>query len=231
MRSQVAQWLATLIFLCFMSSRASADRAMARLLVEEGREIQVSAELEGDLDEALQRFQSAIDSDPDYLPAYRSALPLWLRSGKLGIAQGHLEGLTLRCDDCVFAWYGLGAIYRKQSRFGLAEQAYEVVLAKRPGDADAQYGLAISLTALGKASAASALERYLRLEKRASRARYRDRAQSILTELGGAVVYSEVVATLLSDAAKAGQNKRWAAYIMARTTAYLFSLGTGAPSR
>ncbi len=229
MRSQVAQVLATatLLCLCFMSSRSWADRAMARLLVEEGREIQDS----GNFEMALEHFQSAIDNDPDYLPAYRSALPLWLRSSKLANARGQLEGLTLRCDDCVFAWYGLGAIYRKQRHFGLAEQAYEVVLAKRPSDADAQYGLAISLTVLGKPSAVSALERYLRLEKRASRARYRERAQSILTELGGAVVYREVVTTLLSDAAKARQEKRWAAYIMARTTAYLFSLGTGAPRR
>lgn len=227
MGSRLPIALATLILLCLGPSESLADRAMARLLVEEGAQFQQ----DGDLDHALDRYESAILSDPDYHKAYRQALPLWLRADHLAKAQRQLESLTLRCDDCVFAWYGLGAIYRKQKRFELAEMAYEVYLNKRPGDADALYGLAIALAALRKDSAKEALQRYLRIENRSNRRVYRERAQTLLLKMGGSEkIQSRVVSELLVGAALARSKGDWGAFVLLRTVAYLFSPGGVPPS-
>ena len=63
------------------------DRAGARALVDEGR----SLELAGDPSEALDRFERAIASDPDYLPAYDRAAWLWI-----GWRRAEREGEELR---------------------------------------------------------------------------------------------------------------------------------------
>lgn len=50
---------------------ASADRAMARALVEEGQRLVAASQN----DAGLGRFERAMSEDPDYLPAYDAAIP------------------------------------------------------------------------------------------------------------------------------------------------------------
>lgn len=134
---------------------------------------------------ALERYERAMGSDPDYHTSYQLALPLWMRLNKLSTAQAKLEALTLRCEDCVFAWYALGALYRKRGRFDLAVLAYETYLSKRPNDPDAHFGLAVALGVRKDEQAVSVLRRYLRLERRPEREAFRQQAQRLLAELGG----------------------------------------------
>ncbi len=173
--------IAVATVLCFWPAPASADRAQARAFTAEG---QNRAE-QGFQTDALQLYERAIRSDPDYYQSYKLAIPLWMRLGKLKLAQARLETLTLRCSNCAFAWYALGALYRKVGRFDLAVLAYEFYLAKRPSDADAYYGLAMALGALKDKNAASVLRRYLKMEGRSNRAAYRKHARRLLVTLTG----------------------------------------------
>ncbi len=167
------------ILLCLWSVPAMANRAKARALTSEGQNLAEA----GKVEQALERYEEAMGSDPDYHASYGLAIPLWMRLGKLRSAQGRLETLTLRCRDCAFAWYALGAVYRKTGRFDLAVLAYKIYLAKRPADADAHFGLAMALGALKSAKAPAALRRYLRLETRPSREAYRGQAHRLLAGL------------------------------------------------
>lgn len=167
--------------LCLWPTRAIADRAQARALTAEG---QIQAE-RGFQEGALELYERAIGSDPDYHQSYELAIPLWMRFGKLRAAQTSLEALTLRCTNCPFAWYALGALYRKVGRFDLAVLAYEFYLAKRPSDTDAYYGLAMALGAQKDERAAAVLRRYLHLEKRSDRVAYRKQATRLLVSLTG----------------------------------------------
>lgn len=169
------------MLLCFWPSHAAADRAKARALTLEG---QNQAD-QGFQEEALELYERAIGSDPDYYQSYELAIPLWMRFGKLSAAQSKLEALTLRCSDCAFGWYALGALYRKVGRFDLAILAYEFYLAKRPNDADAYFGLAMALGAQKDKQAAAVLRRYLKLENRPERAAFRKQARRLLVSLTG----------------------------------------------
>jgi tetratricopeptide (TPR) repeat protein len=169
------------MLLCFWPSHASADRAKARALTLEGQ----NQAGQGFQEEALELYERAIGSDPDYYQSYELAIPLWMRFGKLSAAQSNLEALTLRCSDCAFGWYALGALYRKVGRFDLAVLAYEFYLAKRPSDADAYYGLAMALGAQKDKKTAAVLRRYLKLENRPDRAAFRKQARRLLVRLTG----------------------------------------------
>jgi len=169
------------MLLCFWPSHASADRAKARALTLEGQ----NQAGQGFQEEALELYERAIGSDPDYYQSYELAIPLWMRFGKLSTAQSNLESLTLRCSDCAFGWYALGALYRKVGRFDLAVLAYEFYLAKRPSDADAYFGLAMALGAQKDKKAAAVLRRYLKLENRPDRAAFRKQARRLLVSLTG----------------------------------------------
>lgn len=177
-----------------LGSVASADRARARALVTEGKTLAQ----EGQREEALRSFERAIQNDDDYIPAYESALPLWLALGRFQEAQLQLESLTLRCGDCSFAWYALGALYRKAARYDLAALAYEAYLSKRPKDADAHFGLAMAFTASKDARARRQLARYLELEQRPERDAYRARALVLLREFGDGAENSATIQIPLS---------------------------------
>lgn len=163
------------------SSPVQADNGRAKALVDEGQALALA----GDREQALERYERAIESDIDYIPAYEAALPLWFALGHLQEARVQLESLTLRCDNCVFAWYALGALYRKIGRFDLAALAYEAYLAKRPGDPDGHFGLAMAFAASDDPRAREQLARYLQLETRPERSAYRARALLLLRKLGG----------------------------------------------
>ncbi len=167
------------MILCMSSGFALANRAKARALTSEGQNF-VDA---GRVELALSRFEEAMKSDPDYLASYELAIPIWMRLGRLGVARTKLETLTLRCTDCAFAWYALGAIYRKSGRFDLAVLSYEIYLRLRPSEPDAYFGLAMALGALKDPRASSVLRRYLALETRANRAAYRKQASRLLGAL------------------------------------------------
>ncbi len=164
------------------SEPAAADRAKARDLVRQGT---ISAE-NGQAEEALSFYQRAIRSDPDYVQSYELALPLWLRAGHEAEARKHLELLTLRCPRCAFAWYALGALYRRDQRYDLALLAYDAYLGSRPRDLDGHFGLAMALVALKDPRALGTLERYLELEHRPERRAYREQALRLLAAEHGA---------------------------------------------
>ena len=178
-----ASWLSTasLVLLCTWPQVSRADRARARSLATEGAAL---AE-QGRYRLALERYEKAIVADPDYHRSYQLALPLWLRFEQLSKARAELETLTMRCGDCVFAWYALGALYRKGGRFDLAVLAYQAYLAKRPKDPDALFGLAMALAASDEKSAVPVLRRYLKLEDRADREAFRQQAKAFLKNFGG----------------------------------------------
>tara|TARA_R110002096_G_scaffold416429_1_gene618900 strand:+ start:58924 stop:59586 length:663 start_codon:yes stop_codon:yes gene_type:complete len=158
---------------------AGADRANAREFTRIGTALAES----GALKEALTFYQQAIESDPDYTEAYQLALPLWLSTKDEARAITELERLTLRCRNCAFAWYALGALYRRAEQYNSAVLAYEVYLGRRPNEPDAVFGFAMALVATKDARAKETLERYLALEDRAERADYRAEAERRLAEM------------------------------------------------
>ena len=175
------RWPGLLIAACVLlgAPDARADRAVARALVAEGQKLADS----GHSELALERYERAMVSEPAYRSSYERALPIWFRLGKWEAAQTRLEELTLRCPECAFAWYALGALYRKRGRFDLAVLAYEAYLAKRPDDADAHFGLAMALGAGRDPRTITALRRYLRMEHREEREAFRTQAARLLANL------------------------------------------------
>src|SRR5262245_39477260 len=111
-------WLAIVcaLLVTSLTSEAQGDRASARALVDEG----ASLERAGDDAEALDRFERAIASDPDYLPAYDRAAWLWIGKGRYRTAIARLERVTLRQPRYAFGWYALAYAYRKTQRHDLA---------------------------------------------------------------------------------------------------------------
>lgn len=173
-------WMTTLIAVALFAQvgPAVADRAKARQLTT----LAARFAAEGHVDRALNLCQQAISSDPDYQQPYELALPLWLRTGREAEARRNLEHLTLRAPTTAFAWYALGAIYRREGRFDLAVLAYRAYLGRRPTDPDGRFGLAMALVALEDQSAAEALERYVESETRSERQAYRQEALRLLAE-------------------------------------------------
>jgi len=176
-------WMTTLIVATLFASLpiAVADRANAREFARIGK---VLADA-GAAEQALAYYQRAIASDPDYAEAYELALPLWFSTKQEGRATAELERLTLRCPNCGFAWYALGALYRRAERYDLAILAYDAYLGRRPRDPDAVFGLAMALVASKDERAQAALERYVSLEKRPERSDYRDEALRLIRSQAG----------------------------------------------
>ncbi len=160
---------------------ARADRADAREHVRVGQTLEAA----GARIDALERYEKAISSDPDLGLAYELALPLWMAEGREKSAMAALEKLTLRCPECGFAWYALGALYRRAGRYVVAVMAYDAYLSRKPQDADAVFGRAMALAALEDRGALRAFERYVELEMRPEREPYRREAQRRIRELGG----------------------------------------------
>jgi Flp pilus assembly protein TadD len=146
--------------------RAAADRASARALVE------------------LRHLERAIAEDPDYLPAYDSATGLWLRNGHFQPLIERLARVTLRHPRYASGWYALGFAYRRTSRHDLAILCYQAYLELRPNEPDPYFGIAMSHLELGNdEAAATALERYLELERRPARAEFTAEARRELARL------------------------------------------------
>jgi len=161
---------------------ARADRAVARSLVEEGTRLSSA----GRTTRALERLVRAIDEDPDYLPAYEAAVPIWLHAGQFEPVIHHLARVTLRHPRYPFGWYTLAFAYRRTGKHELAVLCYREYLELRPDEADPYYGLAMSLVALDrKDEAAAALERYLAVETRPGQREFVARARRELARLRG----------------------------------------------
>ncbi|MBT8492788.1 MAG: tetratricopeptide repeat protein [Deltaproteobacteria bacterium] len=142
------------------SAVAGAQRPVARALAEDGER----AVRAGHLRQAAGLFERALAADLDYLPTYRSAVPVWLQLGELQRAVRHLERLTLRHPGHVEGWYALALTYRQADQFARAVMAYDVYLSMRPRDADPYFGLGIALGQLGRHPAAEqAFSRYVEL--------------------------------------------------------------------
>jgi tetratricopeptide (TPR) repeat protein len=161
---------------------ARADRAVARALVEEGQRLSSA----GRAAPALERLVRAIDEDPDYLPAYEAAVPLWLSAGELEPVIQHLARVTLRHPRYGFGWYTLGFAYRRTGRHDLAVLCYREYVELRPDEADPYFGMAMSLIALDRrGEAAAALDRYLAIERRPEQREFVARARRELARLRG----------------------------------------------
>jgi tetratricopeptide (TPR) repeat protein len=155
---------------------------VARALVEEGQRL-ASA---GRPQVALERLTRAIDEDPDYLPAYEAAVGLWLRADELEPVIRHLARVTLRHPRYGFGWYTLGFAYRRTGRHDLAVLCYREYLELRPDEADPYFGMAMSLLALDRRDeAASALDRYIAIERRPEQREFVARARRELNRLRG----------------------------------------------
>jgi tetratricopeptide (TPR) repeat protein len=139
----------------------------------------------GQFDEALKSIDLVLAADPGKAHTYEVAVPIWFRAGALDRAQRALEAYSLRCHSCAFAWYALGATYRKQKRFDLAVLAYEEYLKLRPDNPDGLFGYAMALVATDDTRSAAVLTRYLEVEERPDRAAFRAQAFRALDALGG----------------------------------------------
>ncbi len=176
-------WMTTLVLVAVFaqSTIARADRANAREHVRVGQTLAAA----GAVVEALEHYEKAIESDPDLGEAYEFALPLWLSQKAEPRAIAALEKLTLRCPTCGFAWYALGALYRRVQRFDLAVMAYEVYLSRHPRDAAAVFGLGMACSGAGDERALEVFERYVAMETRPERAAFLAEAQRRALSLGG----------------------------------------------
>jgi tetratricopeptide (TPR) repeat protein len=155
-------------------SAAWAQRPVARALAEHGQQ----AVRSGKLRQAAVLFERALRADPDYLPAYAMAVPVWLELGELEDAARQLERLTLRHPDQTDGWYALALVYRRSGRFAESVMAYEVYLRMRPDEADPYFGLGVALGRLGQHRRAQwAYGRYIELsdgsDEFAAEARFR----------------------------------------------------------
>jgi tetratricopeptide (TPR) repeat protein len=179
---RAASLLALALASIALPGSALADRAVARALVEEGQRLAGA----GHTATALERMVRAIDEDPDYLPAYEAAVPLWLRTGQLDPVIKHLARVTLRHPRYGFGWYTLAFAYRRTGRHDLAVLCYREYLELRPDEADPYFGLAVSLVELGRREeAAAALTRYLEIEHRPDQREFVERARRELARLRG----------------------------------------------
>jgi tetratricopeptide (TPR) repeat protein len=158
---------------------AAAD-AVARRLVEDGD----AAAARGDRALALERYEAALDADPDAADAYQRAVPLWLAAESLDTAVRYLERGAARNPEWAHVWYALAYAYRRQHRADDALAAYEEYVRIRPGDAAPHYGIAVLHEETGAAEAAvAAYRRYRALEADASRADFRRQARRAIARL------------------------------------------------
>ncbi len=162
-----------------LSGDATANRARARELHRTAQQfVQVEPS------QALALLEEAIATDPDYLPAYEAAVPLWIAAGKITAMVSYMERATARHDDFAAGWYALGYAYRNQGRHKIAVYAYRSYLSLRPTDPSPWFGYAMSLKETGqRADARGALLRYLALERDPAMNAFVDQARRELEAL------------------------------------------------
>ncbi|MEM9492365.1 MAG: tetratricopeptide repeat protein, partial [Myxococcota bacterium] len=163
-------------------SPAHADRAEARKWVEDGE----THRARGDRSEALRHYEKAITADPDYLPAYELAAPMWLELRRYDTVIEHLERVTLRHPDYTVGWYTLAYAYRLSGRAGNAIAAYELYIGMRPDEAAPHFGLAMAhKQAQQPERALAAFRRYVELERDPARNRFVVQARREIAALSG----------------------------------------------
>ena len=181
LRRALATWVIAAVAAVWIGN-AAAGRSEARALLESGRAL----ERGGQVELALERYEQAIQNDPDYLQVYEHAIPLWVAKAQFERAIPALERLTLRHPDHAPGWYALAFAYRRTGRNRAAVMAYQVHMDLRPADPDPYYGLGMTHMAAGdKRAAQDAFARYLVLEDRPAREVFVGRARRELREMRG----------------------------------------------
>jgi tetratricopeptide (TPR) repeat protein len=140
----------------------------------------------GHIDEAIGKYQQAIQADPKRL-AVRTALgELLLQVHRDDEAIDVFRATLERNPTYLQALYDLAFALRARDRQAEAVDAYQRYIKLRPSDPDAYYGLARALQKLGrKADAKKAYENYLALEKRPGERQWIASAQTQLRTLKG----------------------------------------------
>ena len=162
------------------STARSTARATARSLTEEAG----AHHARGHSDRALRLCERAIAADPDYLPAYELATPLWLAQRDYSSVMRHFERLTLRYPDYAFGWYTLAFAYRLAGRAANAIAAYEFYIEIRPDEAAPYFGLAMAYKSAERPrEAVGAFQRYIELERDPRRQDFVDQAHREIRDL------------------------------------------------
>jgi tetratricopeptide (TPR) repeat protein len=137
-----------------------------------------------DTTRALSLYESAIETDREYLSAWDGLANLLLAERRYEELIGRLRPFLDHRTDYATGWYNLAYAYRKTERFEQARDAYRAFALLRPDNPDPYYGLGYSLNALGDAAgAAEAFRRYLALENRPAEARWVRKARLELARL------------------------------------------------
>lgn len=157
-----------------------ADRARAKLYVEQGKRRAAVGDLKG----ALARYEAAVAADAHYLHVYPLVVPLWVRAGKFTAIIQSLERVTLRQPNYAYGWYALAYAYRRTNRPRTAIAAYEAYIPLRPDDASPLFGMAMAYKQVGdRARAVATFRRYIKAETNAARARFVKQARAEVAAL------------------------------------------------
>jgi tetratricopeptide (TPR) repeat protein len=103
----------------------------------------------GMLDEALQQFEAAVRSEPDYLEGHVSAAVILIEKGRLDEAAARLEKVLALDPQCWFAHANLGII---QQRKGMHDQAiahFQTAIEINPNHLGARTNLGMALVEKG----------------------------------------------------------------------------------
>src|SRR5207253_9949352 len=130
----------------------------------------------GELNEARERFQRAIEIDPDELDAHYQLGRIARAQGRLPEAVGHFEQVVQR--DQFHAqneiWREIGATYLAAGQFGDARNVLEKFLDHRPNDPEALYLVGRPHAGLGDSlEAASSMQACIEAVKTAPAYKYR----------------------------------------------------------
>ncbi len=148
---------------------AHGDRAAARKLVEDARELLAKGNKPG----ALRLCERAIAKDSDYRPAHEMAAPLWLAKRDYSAVIRHFERLTLRYPAYAHGWYTLAYAYRLAGRAQSAIASYELYIDMRPNEAAPHFGLAMAYKSRNRPNEAiAAFQRYVQLERDPARGEF-----------------------------------------------------------
>ena len=137
---------------CRRNADMNACTHDAQRLIEEGNAI----EDEGRLEEALQRYESAILLVPDLAPGHLNRGNVLLATGDMNGALEAFDRAIALDPDYAAAHYNKGLALMRCGRHGDARAAFEAAISWKPNFIEAEVALGCSLEELGELDAAMA---------------------------------------------------------------------------
>jgi tetratricopeptide (TPR) repeat protein len=104
-----------------------------------------------DREAAMLAYRTALELDPDLVPAMINLGNLHYLQDRLAEAQALYLQASIVDHECFEAWFNLGNVHHDRGRLEEAAQCYAEALRLAPGYANAHFYLAVTLEKLGRA--------------------------------------------------------------------------------